>query len=218
MSYYHIVYAIFLSFMALTCIVVTSQRAKYKHTPLVMAPAILWLGLISEGGGFLYGTYVTYDNGWIYNTTNIIFFALLYWMMYRYITKAGLRKIARILAILGIAFYVFRFFTADSFNVRLSIAHCVAVAIFLVLSIMYIIQLLRSNMSFYFREHPEFIFIGGFLILNLVYAPIYVSSDLDLHIFSESFYTFLSSIHSYVYMAINLLFMIGFLWSKKARI
>ncbi len=218
MSYYHIVYSIFLSFLALTCIIVSSQRHKYKHTPLILAPVLLWLGLISEGIGFLYGTYVSFDNGWIYNTTNILFFALFYLMMDRYITKSNLKKVTRILSIAAIVFYCFRFFTAETFNVRLSLAHCVAVLVFLVTCIVYIIQLLRSNQSFYFREHPEFIFIGGYLILNLVYAPIYVSSDWNLHIFSEAFYTYVSSIHSYVYMAINLLFIFGFLWTKKARL
>lgn len=216
MSYYHIIYAIFLSFLTITCIVVTSQRSKYKHTPLIIAPVILWLGLLSEGVGFLYGTYVTFDNGWIYNTANILFFALFYLMMYRYIQKKTLKKLVGILSVLGIGCYIFQFFTAESFNVRLSVAHCVAVLIFLMMCVMYISQVLRSNDSFYFREHPEFIFIGGNLIINLVYAPIYVSSDLNLHIFSESFYTYVSSIHGYVCMAISLLFIIGFLWTKRA--
>lgn len=218
MSYYHIIYAVFLSFLALTCIVVTSQLAKYRHTPLILAPLLLWLGLVSEGIGFLYGTYVSYDNGWIYNTTNIMFFALIYYMMYRYLNITSLKKLTGILAIIGVLFYCFRFFTAASFNTRLSVAHCIAVLILLIMCVLYISQLLRSNQSFYFREHPEFIFIGGNLVLNVVYAPIYVSSDLNLHIFSESFYTYVSSIHSYVYMAINMLFIFGFLWTKKAQI
>lgn len=218
MSYYHIIYAIFLSFLGLTCIVVTSQLSKYKHTPLILAPVILWLGLLAEGVGFLYGTYVTFDNGWIYNSATILFFTLFYIMMYRYIQKNKLKKLVGILSFIGVGCYIFQFFTAESVNVRLSIAHCVAVLILLIMSVIYISQVLRSNDSFYFREHPEFIFIGGNLILNLVYAPIYVSSDLNLHIFSETFYTYVSSIHGYMCMAINLLFIIGFLWSKKATL
>lgn len=218
MSYYHIMYAIFLSFLVLTCIIVTSQRSKYKHTPLILAPVILWLGLLAEGIGFLYGTYVSFDNGWIYNSANILFFALFYFMMYRYMQKPSLKKTTGILAIIGITFYCLRFFTAQTFNVRLSLAHCVAVLILLVLTVIYIIQLLRSNESIHLRHHPEFLFIGGHLILNLVYAPIYVSSDLNLHIFSETFYTYVSSIHSYVYMAVNLLFIFSFLWTKKAHL
>lgn len=218
MSYYHIVYAIFLSILALTCIVVTSQRSKYKHTPLILAPVILWLGLLAEGAGFLYGTYVTFDNGWIYNTANIIFFALFYFMMYRYIQKPALKRAASILSTIGILFYCFRFFIAETINVRLSTAHCIAVLILLVLSVIYIVQLLRSNESIHLRQHPEFLFIGGNLVLNLVYAPIYVSSDLNLHIFSESFYTYVSSIHGYVCMAMSLLFIFSFLWTKKAHI
>ena len=173
---------------------------------------------MSEGAGFLYGTYVTYDNGWIYNCGDILLYALFHIMIHRYIQKPSLKKTTGILAIIGIAFYCLRFFTADTFNVRLSVAHCVAVLILLIMCVIYISQLLRSNDSFYFREHPEFIFIGGNLILNLVYAPIYVSSDLNLHIFSEAFYTYVSSIHGYVCMAINLFFIIGFLWSKKAKL
>jgi len=217
MSYYHIVYTVYLSFLILTCIVVTTQLPKYRHTPLVLAPTLLWLVCISEGIGFLYGTYVSFDNGWIYNTTDILFFSIFYLMMYRYITKARTKKIALALAIIAIGFYLFRLFTVSSMNIRLSIAHCIAVFVLIIVSALYLAQLLRSQMNFQFRHHPEFIFIGGFLIINLVYAPIYVASDLNLRIFSEAFYTYVSSIHSYVYMAANLLFILGFLWTKKAH-
>lgn len=217
MSYFHIVYTVYLSFLVLTCIIVTTQLPKYKHTPLVLAPVLLWLECISELLGFLYGTYVSFDNGWIYNTSDILFFGLFYLMMYRYITKPGAKKIALALAVIAIGFYLFRFFTVSSMNIRLSIAHCLAVFAIIIICGIYLAQLLRGENNFQFRHHPEFVFVGGFLIINLVYAPIYVASDLNLRIFSETFYTYVSSIHSYVYMAVNLLFILGFLWTKKAH-
>lgn len=218
MSYYHIIYTIYISFLVLTCIVVTSQLRKYKHTPLILAPVILWLSCLSELVGFLYGTYITYDNGWIYNTTDILFYGLFYLMMYRYLANSGLKKMAILLALGALAFYLIRFFTVPSMNVRLSTAHCIAVFVLIIFCALYLAQLIRSDRSIHIRQHPEFFFIGGFLIINLVYAPIYVASDLNLRIFSESFYTYVSSIHSYVYMAVNLLFIFGFIWTKKARL
>lgn len=217
MSYYHIVYAVYILFLIIACVVITSQLRKYRHTPLILAPVILWLTCISELVGFLYGTYVTYDNGWIYNTTDIIFFALFYIMMYRYLSRPSFKKIALVLSIGAIGVYLFRFFTVSSMNIRLSAAHCIAVFALIIICALYLTQLLRSDLSIRMRKHPEFFFIGGFLIMNLVYAPIYVASDLNLRIFSERFYTYVSSIHSYVYMAVNLLFIFGFLWTKKAH-
>ena len=217
MSYFHIVYTVYLSFLVLTCIVVTLQLPKYKHTPLVLAPVLLWLVCISEGIGFLYGVYVSFDNGWIYNTTDILFFSIFYLMMYQYIKKPGLKKLVLGLSIMAIGFYLFRFFTVSSMNIRLSIAHCIAVFTLIIICGLYLAQLVKSQKSFIFRQHPEFIFIGGFLMIHLVYAPIYVASDLNLRIFSKSFYALVTSIHSYVYMTVNLLFIIGFLWTKKAH-
>lgn len=216
MSYFHIIYTIYISFLVLTCIVVTSQLRKYKHTPLILAPVILWLSCISELVGFLYGTYVTYDNGWIYNITDILFFSAFYLMMYRYLRKASTKKVTLVLSVGAIAFYLIRLFTVSSMNVRLSTAHCIAVFVLMIVCALYLTQLIRSNLSIHIRNHPEFFFIGGFLIINLVYAPIYVASDLNLRIFSESFYTYVSSIHSYVYIAVNLLFIFGFVWTKKS--
>lgn len=216
MSYYHIIYTIYISFLVLTCIVVTSQLRKYKHTPLILAPVILWLSCLSELVGFLYGTYVTYDNGWIYNATDILFYGLFYLMMYRYLAKTVLKKVSLILSLGALAFYLTSLFSSSSINMRLSLAHCIAVFALIIICGLYLSQLIRSDRPIHIRKHPEFFFIGGFLIINLVYAPIYVASDLNLRIFSESFYTYVSSIHSYVYMAVNLLFIFGFVWTKKS--
>ncbi len=217
MSYYETLLLVYLSISAICCTVVSWCLPKYKNTPLVLAPVILWLGLLAEISGTLYSHFIEISNGWIFNSYHILYFILLYTLVYKYLKKANFKKWLFILGSLALLVHIYCFFSASSFNDRLIYANAFLVFVLLIACTFYMVELMQRKTSFDSKNHPELNLLGGYLIFQLIYTPLFVAFDMNLHIFSGEFYTFLFSMQAYVLIAMNLYFMYTFIWMKKAH-
>lgn len=218
MHYYETLLTVYLCISGLCCIIATRQAPKFEHTPLILAPVILWLGFVTEVTGTILNFYISSHNGWIFNVYTFIYFALLYLLIYRYLDKSYFKKMVTLLGGAALLFHGYRLLTADSFNDNRIYSMAFLVFVFLLSSAFYMMELLQRETVFTFKKHPEVFFIGGYLIFYLVYAPLNVAYDLNLRIFSLDFYIILKSIQGYVLIAVNLLFIYVFLWMKKAHL
>lgn len=218
MAYYETLLAVYLCISGLCCIIVTWHLPKYKHTPLILAPVILWLGFVAEISGTIHNAYISYESGWIFNIYNFLYFVLFYILIYRYLTKALYKKTLVILGIAALLFFAYRLVSSDSFNDRRIYAKALLVLVLLTGNALYLTELLQQKIALKFKNHPEFFFLGGYLIFQLIYAPLNVAYDLNLRVFSLDFYIVLKSIHGYILIAMNLLFIYIFTWTKKAHL
>ena len=113
---------------------------------------------------------------------------------------------------------MYRLFIGESFNDRRVYADTVLVIVLLTGCVFYLTELLQRASTLEFKKHPEFFFLGGYLIFNLVYTPLNAAYDMKLRLFSIEFYTFLKSIQVFVLISMNLLFIYIFTWTKKAHL
>jgi multisubunit Na+/H+ antiporter MnhF subunit len=218
MAYYETLLAVYLCISGLCCIIVTWHLPKYKHTPLILAPIVLWLGFVTETSAVIHHHFISYYSGWIFNIYNFFYFILLYSLVYRYLKNARFKITIIILGTGALSFFVYRLTTGESFNDRCIYSNTVLVIVLLISCIFYLIELLKSKTMLVFRKHPEFFFLGGYLIFNLVYTPLNVAYDMKLRLFSNEFYIFLKSIQGFVLIAMNFLFIYIFTWTKKAHL
>jgi len=217
MDYYYTLLTVYMVFSFAACVVVTYCLPKYKHTPLILAPIILWLGFITESSGFLYSEYIRIANGWIFNIYGFLFFLLFFIMLHNFIKAKRSKTIAKAIIISVLTARSIRFFMLDSFNDRMIYIKAIELIALIILIAILLREFLKSNESFSFKHHPEFFFIGGYLIFHLVYIPLNVAFDMNLQVFSGEFYFFLLSIQSYVLIAMNGLFIFGLLWTRRVR-
>ncbi len=218
MSYYETLLTIYLSISFICCSIVSSQYHKYKHTPLKLAPAILWLGFVTEFSATLYSNYIEVYNGWIFNGYTFFFYLLLYILVLRYLKNIRFKITTVLLGSAALLFFVYRFFSTGLYNDRFIYANAVLILVFLISCAMYLAELLQRPTQLEFRKHPEFFLLGGYLIFHLIYTPLSVAYDQELRIFSSEFYITLISIQSYILIAMNLLFIYIFIWTRKAHL
>lgn len=202
----------------ITCIVVTSKQYEYKHTPLIIAPVILWIGFIAETLGWLHNIFINLNSGWIFNSYGFFFFLLFYLMLYRYLKREKHKLVAIIVSAISLAFYIVRFFQMENFFDRMIYADSICVFTMVIITSLYSIEILKSHNVIILKNHPEFFFIGGYLIFHLVYTPLNVAFDMKLRLFTDEFYILLKSIQIYVLIGMNILFIFGFTWTTKARL
>lgn len=215
MDYYYTLLTIYMVFSFATCVVATYCLPKYKHTPLILAPVILWLSFVTESSGILYSEYIRIANGWIFNIYGFLFFLLFFIMLHNFIKAKRSQTITKAIIISVLTARSIRFFMLDSFNDRMIFIDALELVALIIIIAIFLREFLKSNESFNFKHHPEFFFIGGYLIFHLVYTPLNVAYDMKLRLFSGTFYVFLKSIQFYVLLAMNGFFIFGFLWTKK---
>lgn len=201
--------------LCLTCIVVQFNYKKYKHTPLVLAPAILWLGLLTEVLVRLHHKYVGYQSLWMIHIYDLLFYGLFFRMLYLYLKDKRLKRAHVIISITLLVAYVIRLFTLDSLNDRTIYTDTLAVLIFVVFTAMYLVETLKSRTHLQLKKHPEYIFIGGYLIFSLIYAPLNIAYDTKFRIFSDGFYINLKSIQIFWLLFMYVTYIVLFTRMKK---
>lgn len=218
MEYYQVLLTVYMCISLITCIIVSRKSVKYKNSTLILAPIILWLGLITETAGWLHNEFINYYSGWIFNIYGFFFFMLFYIMIFKYLKSERNKMIVTVVSIISLLFYIVRFFLMDNFYDRMIYADSLCVFTLIILTSLYAVEILKSNEVITLKNHPEFFFIGGYLIFHLVYTPLNVAYDMKLRLFTDEFYILLKSIQGYVLIAMNFLFIFGFTWTTKVRL
>jgi len=214
MKTYYIYMAVYMVFSLTACITASITRKKFKNTPLILAPAILWMGFTAESTGILHNQLISYHSGWIFNIYGFFFTLLFCWLIYKYLKSERRKRTARFIIAITLTVYAIRFFTLESFSDRMIYIQMLELIAYVSLSLLYMIELFKSDQPLVFKDSPHFFFILGYLFFYIVYTPLNVVFDLKLHVFSGEFYITLKGFQAYALMLMNAFFIFGFIWTR----
>lgn len=199
----------------LAAITATIFFYKYKYLPVRLILVILWAALLTETGAHLYSTYVYPNNHWVYNLYSYIFYILIFKMVYDYIENATRKKIVATLAILTILAITARALTTPVLTRYMTGTYNIALGIVIIALLYYAIDRLKSNAPLRPKQELELYIFSGYLLFGISFVPIswFRMGQLGFD-YSESFDATLRLIQMITLVAMNALFIFGFIWTQ----
>jgi hypothetical protein len=173
----------------------------------------IWLAFFIDFIGLYFNKWTGLVNFPIYNIYIFICFTYYIFLLKLLFTKFKNQRIASISLITYVFFYSFNFlFVQRNLASPFTYVYAVGVVIILVLSCLYLLEILNSEMILNFKRSIYFWFVLGILIFHVSFLPFMFASLFFLLENNDA-------ILVYVLFALNLLmhscFLIGFIWSEK---
>ena len=187
----------------------------YNKLPNNKAKSLLyfiWLAFIIDYVGTNFKNWTGIVNFPIYNFYILISFTYYIILLKLLLVKIRNQRIASVSLIIYVLFYGFNFlFVQRNLASPFTYVFVVGVLIILLLSFLYLFEILNSKMILNFKRSIYFWFVIGILIFHVSFLPFMVASLFFLLKYDK--------ILDYVLFVLNLLmhscFVIGFIWSEK---
>lgn len=199
----------------LAAIVASICFPKYRGTALWPILPLLWMAVLAETAGVLYGSYVYPNNNWIFNVYAILYYALFYFMIYSFVKNRKRQKIIIVLsAFVGVG-YLVNMYTANPIYQPLTYAKTFATVI-LVLHLMYAaIEVLKSDVILNIRNSLPFFIFSGYLLIEITLIPVGLIRNMEIKLWPVEVYKAVNLILQCVIIIANCYFIFGFLWTNK---
>ena len=197
---------------------------KFKHTPLKYFLYILWYITISEFfAGFIWSHKIDFFlyndnkglayNFWIYNLLYFVFFNVVFYIYYNYIKTAKYRLLILTFIIGYIIISIINWSFLQNFGSETSVLPYILGSFFLIICVIfYFIELLKSDKIVQFHKLLLFWISVGLLLYHAGTIPFTIKSNSYIHMPNIDNLYYINHILAIV---MYLIFIFGFVWSKK---
>ena len=188
---------------------------KYRKSYLFIISPFLWYTAINEFVVIKLDEVLENDTGIFYNIHQIILFAILFWVIYKSLKNSKRIYILKVLVVIYTIIQIVDISINNFMSDYLSLSYLIGGVTVTIGIILYAIELLESQDIKFLHKDLTVWFLTANLFFWISYLPIYIIQDKYYDTISSDLAISLKYIQISCIIILNLLYIVGFIYSEK---